>query len=80
MYSLIYLCTFNTISPGNVTSGKTSLIDKLCQVSKTKVQNTNGVKLNGCSLEYRYIDVRDEDIEGKSSHPTCLPALVYVIC
>ena len=49
-------------------------------MSKTKVQNTNGVKLNGCSLEYRYIDVRDEDIEGKSSHPTCLPALIYVIC
>lgn len=49
---------------GNITSGKTTLIDKLCEISKTKSQNPNGMKLNGCSLEYRYIDVRDEDVEG----------------
>lgn len=49
---------------GNITSGKTTLIDKLCEISKTRLQNPNGMKLNGCSLEYRYIDVRDEDVEG----------------
>lgn len=53
---------------GNITSGKTTLIDKLCEISKTKLQSPNGIKLNGCSLEYRYIDVRDEDVEDSIAY------------
>lgn len=47
------------------------MIDKLCEISKTKLQNPNGVDLNGCSLEYRYIDVRDEDVEGIIESMAC---------
>ena len=66
------------VNAGNITSGKTTLIDKLCEISKTRLQNPNGMKLNGCSLEYRYIDVRDEDVEG-SQYTACSPP-VSLLC
>lgn len=50
-------------SPGDVSSGKSTLIDRLCQISKS---HPIGGKfpLSGCSLEYRFIDVQDEETDG----------------
>lgn len=47
---------------GDVSSGKSTLIDRLCQISKS---HPIGGKfpLSGCSLEYRFIDVQDEDTD-----------------
>jgi dynein light intermediate chain 1 len=47
---------------GDVSSGKSTLIDRLCQRAKS---HPIGAKfpLSGCSLEYRFIDVQDEDTD-----------------
>ena len=57
------------IFTGDVSSGKSTLIDRLCQVSKS---HPIGGKfpLSGCSLEYRFIDVQDEDTDGTCALPT----------
>ena len=49
---------------GDVSSGKSTLIDRLCQRAKS---HPIGAKfpLSGCSLEYRFIDVQDEDTDGE---------------
>lgn len=46
-----------------MSSGKSTLVDRLCQVSKS---HPIGGKfpLSGCSLEYRFIDVQDEETDG----------------
>ena len=48
---------------GDINSGKSTLIDRLCQISKTQM---TGVKctMSGCGLEYRFIDVQDEETDG----------------
>nr|WAW84855.1 cytoplasmic dynein 1 light intermediate chain [Halisarca dujardinii] len=47
---------------GEVNSGKSVLVDKLCESSHT--QNVvAGQHLSGCCLEYRYFDVRDEETD-----------------
>jgi dynein light intermediate chain 1 len=47
---------------GDVSSGKSTLIDRLCQRARS---HPIGAKfpLSGCSLEYRFIDVQDEDTD-----------------
>jgi dynein light intermediate chain 1 len=47
---------------GDVSSGKSTLVDRLCQIAKS---HPIGGKfpLSGCSLEYRFIDVQDEDTD-----------------
>ena len=54
---------FSKCSVGDVSSGKSTLIDRLCQRAKS---HPIGAKfpLSGCSLEYRFIDVQDEDTDG----------------
>ena len=49
--------------PGDVSSGKSTLIDRMCQIAKS---HPIGGKfpLSGCSLEYRFIDVQDEETDG----------------
>jgi len=52
------VCVFT----GDINSGKSTLVDKLCQIAKTKYQASR--TLTGCGLEYRYIDVQDEETDG----------------
>lgn len=56
---------YNTVCvyAGDVNSGKSTLVDRLCQIS---MSHPIGGKfpLSGCSLEYRFIDVQDEETEG----------------
>ena len=53
---------------GDVCSGKSTLIDKLCAMSPGRSTRTQVAMskflLSGCSLEYRFIDVQDEDTDG----------------
>ena len=55
--------TASMLCIGDVSSGKSTLIDRLCQIAKS---HPIGGKfpLSGCSLEYRFIDVQDEDTDG----------------
>lgn len=39
-------------------------MDRLCQVSKSYPMGGK-FPLSGCSLEYRFIDVQDEETDGK---------------
>lgn len=48
---------------GDVNSGKSVLIDKLCQISKS-FPIGGKFPLSCCSLEYRFIDVQDEETDG----------------
>ncbi len=57
---------------GDVCTGKSTLIDRLCQISGTgtnKSRRSQGNQgkflLSGCSLEYRFIDVYDDETDGK---------------
>ncbi len=45
-------------------SGKSTLIDQLCQLSKSYPMGGK-FPLSGCSLEYRFIDVQDEETDGQ---------------
>ena len=55
-------------STGDVCSGKSTLIDRLCQISPSKGRRSHSSQgkflLSGCSLEYRFINVQDEDTDG----------------
>lgn len=55
--------THKLLFAGDVSSGKSTLVDKMCQLSNS---GTVGGKfpLSGCSLEYRFIDIQDEETEG----------------
>ena len=65
VYVCICMCT------GDVNSGKSVLVDKICQASKTK-NLTPGHHLSGCCLEYRYFDVRDEETDGEPGMCLCV--------
>ncbi len=49
---------------GDVSSGKSTLVDRLCQISKSHPIGGR-FPLSGCSLEYRFIDVQDEEADGE---------------
>ncbi len=49
---------------GDVSSGKSTLVDRLCQISKSYPIGGR-FPLSGCSLEYRFIDVQDEETDGE---------------
>ena len=55
------MCSF--VSVGDVNSGKSTLVDRLCQISKSYPIGGK-FPLSGCSLEYRFIDVQDEETDG----------------
>ena len=57
----------SSLCAGEVNSGKSVLVDKLCQASKTR-NLVAGQNLSGCCLEYRYFDVRDEETDGTCMH------------
>lgn len=63
----VYVCTClcACVCTGDVNSGKSVLVDKICQSSKTK-NLIPGHHLSGCCLEYRYFDVRDEETDGEA--------------
>ena len=52
-------------------SGKSTLVDRLCHMSGSKGSRTQsgGGKylLSGCSLEYRFLDVQDDETDGEHS-------------
>lgn len=53
---------------GDVSSGKSTLVDQMCRLTNS---SSLGGKfpLSGCSLEYRFIDVQDEETDGEwASH------------
>ena len=59
-----------SLSSGEVCSGKSTLIDRLCSVSKRgnkRPSSSHNKKylLSGCSLEYRPIDVYDDETDGE---------------
>ena len=62
---------------GDINSGKSVLVDKICQASKTK-NLIPGHHLSGCCLEYRYFDVRDEETDGKRDRYCVSGACVIV--
>ena len=49
---------------GDINSGKSTLVDRLCQVSQSHPLGGK-YPLSGCSLEYRFIDVQDEETDGE---------------
>jgi dynein light intermediate chain 1 len=54
--------TKNVLVLGDVCSGKSTLIDRLCTITSKKGKRSNLANrylLSGCSLEYRFIDVQD---------------------
>ena len=60
----------SSLSSGEVCSGKSTLIDRLCSVSKRgnkRPSSSHNKKylLSGCSLEYRPIDVYDDETDGE---------------
>ena len=50
-------------------SGKSTLVDRLCNMSGSKGSRTQSVGgkylLSGCSLEYRFLDVQDDETDGE---------------
>lgn len=66
VFCVCYLCKYYTVSVvlGDVSSGKSTLVDRLCQVSKSYPMGGK-YPLSGCSLEYRFIDVQDEETDGE---------------
>lgn len=58
---------------GDVCSGKSTLVDRLCHLSggKSSRGHLGGGRylLSGCSLEYRFLDVQDEETDGELSLP-----------
>ena len=64
MHTLILGSSHTTLcSTGDVNSGKSVLVDKLCQISKS-FPIGGKFPLSSCSLEYRFIDVQDEETDG----------------
>ena len=61
----VYMSMRVCVCTGDVNSGKSVLVDKICQASKTK-NLIPGHHLSGCCLEYRYFDVRDEETDGEA--------------
>ena len=65
---------FNYFPPlGDVCTGKSTLIDRLCLISGTnKSRRSQGNQekslMSGCSLEYRFIDVHNDGTDGKNYH------------
>ena len=51
-------------------SGKSTLVDRLCQISKSYPMGGK-YPLSGCSLEYRFIDVQDEETDGEEACRWC---------
>ena len=45
------------------TPGKSTLVDRLCELSKSDIVGGK-FPLNGCSLEYRFFNVQDEETDG----------------
>ena len=48
---------------GDVNSGKSTLVDRMCQISRSYPIGSR-FPLSGCSLEYRFIDVEDKETDG----------------
>ena len=87
MYDNILLMSYNILTNilssilintsillGDVCTGKSTLIDRLCQTSgsgKSRRGQGNQGKylLSGCSLEYRFIDVYDDEVDGELATP-----------
>ncbi|XP_019858002.1 PREDICTED: cytoplasmic dynein 1 light intermediate chain 2-like [Amphimedon queenslandica] len=60
----------NVLVLGEVCSGKSTLIDRLCSVSRrggkrSSSSHNKKYLLSGCSLEYRPVDVYDDETDGK---------------
>ncbi len=54
----------HTLPPGDVSSGKSTLVDQMCRLSKSSGLGAK-FPLSGCSLEYRFIDIQDEETDGE---------------
>ncbi len=53
-----------SLPPGDVSSGKSTLVDQMCRLSKSSGLGAK-FPLSGCSLEYRFIDIQDEETDGE---------------